>query len=63
MYSHEIEQTLKSQNYNIDAETYSNICTTSEQISNIKYNPYENKFEMWTKDNYYWKFDIYRKDN
>lgn len=63
MYSHEIEQILKNQNYNIDSETYVNICDTSAQISKAKYNSYNDKYELWTSDNYYWKFSVYRKDD
>lgn len=46
MYSHEIEQILKNQNYNIDSETYINICDTSTQISKAKYNSYIDKYEL-----------------
>lgn len=60
MYSYEIDQILKSQNYNINSETYENICSTSPQISRAKYDSYENKCEIWTDDNYYWKFNIYK---
>ena len=54
MYSSEINQTLESQNYNIDSETYINICNTSPKISQIIYTSFENMFEMWTNDKYYW---------
>ena len=60
MYSHEIDQILSSHDYNIDSNTYMNICKTSSQISRVKYDPYENKYEIWTYDNYYWKFNIYK---
>lgn len=63
MYSSEINQTLESQNYNIDSETYISICNTSPQILRIKYNPYDNKYEIWTSDNYSWKINVYRKGN
>lgn len=62
MYSYEITKTLESQNYNIDSETYMDICNTSPQISRVKYDPYDNKYEIWTNDNFYWKFNIYRKE-
>lgn len=61
MYSCEINQTLESQNYNIDSETYINICNTSPQISRVKYDPYDNKYEIWTDDNFYWKINVYRE--
>lgn len=63
MYSYEINQTIVSQNYNIDSETYINICNTSPQISRVKYDLYDSKYEIWTKDNFYWKINIYRKEN
>lgn len=63
MYSCEINQILESQNYNIDSETYIDICSTSPQISRVKYDPYDNKYEIWTNDNYSWKINVYRKEN
>lgn len=62
MYSREIDNILKSNNYNIDSNSYLNICSTSPQIVHVKYNPYGQYFEMWTNDDYYWKFNIYRKE-
>lgn len=62
MFSNEIDQALESRNYNIDSGTYSNICSSSPQINHIKYNPYSNDYEMWSDDNYYWKFTVYRKE-
>ncbi len=61
MYSYEIDQIIKSQNYNIDSELYIDICNTSPQISRVKYDQYDNKYEIWTSDNYSWKIDVYRK--
>lgn len=62
MYSSEINQVLESQNYNIDSDTYSNICKESPQIVRIKYDRYGQYYEMWTNDNHYWKFNVYRKE-
>lgn len=62
MYSYEINKTLESRNYNIDSETYMDICNTSPQISRVKYDSYDNKYEILTNDNFYWKFNIYRKE-
>lgn len=61
MYSYEITQTLESQDYNLDSETYINICHTSPQISQVKYDPYSNSFEVWTNDDNYWGFSVHRK--
>ena len=63
MYSYEIDQTIKSHNYNIDSELNINICNTSSQISRVKYDPYDNKYEICTKDNFYWKINVDRKGN
>lgn len=63
MYSSEIDQIIESQYYNIDSETYMDICNTSPQISRVKYEPYDNKYEIWTNDNFYWKINVYRKEN
>ncbi len=58
MYSYEINETLESQNYNIDSEAYMNICNTSPQISRVKYEPFEDNFNIWTNDNYHWTFKV-----
>lgn len=62
MYDYEIQNLLEINNYNIDSETYINICQNSSQIREVKYNPYENCFEIWTNESY-WKFYVYRKGN
>lgn len=61
MYSHEIEELLKLRNYIISSIEYINMIETSPQIDHIKYNPYSDEFETWTKDNYYFKYKVYRK--
>lgn len=63
MYSYEINETLKFLNYNIDSKTYIDICNTSLQISRVKYDSYDSKYEIWTNDNYYWKINVYRKEH
>ena len=64
MYSHEITQTMESNNYNIDSEIYFQICNSSPQIDHIKYDPCERCHEMWSNDGYNWKFKVYQqKDN
>ncbi len=62
MYSNEIQQIFESNNYNINSETYINICSTSPQINEIRYSPFGNYFEIWANDGY-WKFSVYRKEN
>ena len=61
MYSHEIQSKLEFCNYSINSDDYIKICN-SIQISRVKYEPYGNYFEIWTKDNYYWKLNVYRKE-
>lgn len=62
MFSYEISNILASNNYNIDSKTYLEILE-SPQISGIKYNSFENSFEIWDVENNCWKFNVYRKDN
>lgn len=59
MYSHEIQQKLENNNFSIPVGDYLEICD-SNQISQIKYNPYGDYFEIWTKDNYYWMFKVFK---
>lgn len=61
MYSYEITKTLELQNYNLDSETYINICRTSPQISRVKYDPHSNSHEIWTNDDNYWRFSVHIK--
>ena len=58
MYSYEIDSTLKSNGYIIDAMTYNKICENSSQIIEIKYSSYEDYFEIWTNDGYYWRLRV-----
>lgn len=62
MYSCEIDMTMRLKNYNIDSGTYAHICKSSPQIKRVRYEPYGNFFEMWTKDSHYWKFTVYRQE-
>jgi len=57
MYSYEIEDIMKKYNYNLPSNIYLKICFNSDQISDVKYS--NNIFEIWTKDNYYFKFNVY----
>ena len=61
MYSWEISQLLSERNYNIDSETYLYICSTSPQLTRVKYDAWSNIFEMWDEENNYWKFNVYLK--
>lgn len=61
IFSYEIQDILQKNNYRIDSDSYEQICSSSPQISRIKYSPYGDYFEIWTKDEYYWKINVYRK--
>ena len=54
MYSWEISQILEQNSYNVTVDVYNEICNSS-QISRVKYEPFGDYFEIWTKDDYYWK--------
>lgn len=58
LYSYEIDEKLKSENYYIDSDTYSNIYYTSPQISRVKYDAFCNDYNIWTKDNWHWTFKV-----
>lgn len=64
MYSHEIKQLLELKNYLLDRKEANKILNikNSPQINHVKYNTYDDNFEMWTSDNYYFKFKIKRKE-
>ena len=57
MYPREIDKILDSNNYTIKSDVYNEICKSS-QISRVKYEPFGDYFEIWTKDNYCWKFTV-----
>lgn len=59
MFSWEISQLLSENNYNIDSETYLNICATSPQLDHISCGQL---FEIWSQDGYHWEFTVYRKE-
>lgn len=62
MYSWEIEQLIKFKNYLIDVEDYIKILSTSPQIREVKYNPYENNFKIYTEDNLNIKFNVKKRE-
>lgn len=65
MYTWEIEKKLKEKNYNIYNDEYFEIINTSPQITCIKYNPYDNSFETWTKEKdnsiHYFKYNVRKR--
>lgn len=64
MYSYEIKQLLELKNYLLDGKEANKILNVkdSSQINHIKYNQNGNDFEMWTSDDYYFKFKVKRKE-
>lgn len=63
MYSHEIKRLLELKNYLLDRKDANKILNVkdSPQINYVKYNQDTTDFEMWTSDNYYFKFKVKRK--
>ena len=60
MYSWEIDSIMKQNDYIISANTYTNI-STSPQIIRIHYDAFGDYFEIYTKDNYYWRFKVVKE--
>ncbi len=60
MYSYEILELLKCNNNVISINDYIKVCQ-SNQIIKVKYSIFSNNYEVWTNDNYYYKFSV-RKD-
>ena len=58
MYDYEIETIMSENNHVISREIYKMICSTSPQIRNIKYNPYDDTTEIETELGRYWKFKV-----
>lgn len=59
MFDFEINDLMRKYNYNIPSDKYLEICN-SPQITEIKYSPYGDCFEISTKDGGYWKFGVYK---
>ena len=60
MYSYEIDSIMKQNDYIIHADTYIDICASSPQIIRTHYEAFGDYFEICTKDNYHWKFKVYK---
>ena len=65
MFSHEIKQFLAERDNIINKEDYYYLTDIREnpQIKSIKYNTFEDKYELETDDGYYFKFSVRRKRN
>jgi hypothetical protein len=62
MYSFEIENLMKLKNYLINVKEYLQICNTSPQIREVKYDPYQDNFMIETDDNYKVYFKVRKED-
>ena len=62
MYSWEIDELLRKNNYEISAHTYLEMIKDSTQLTRIKYNPYSNTFDMWDEHGMCWSFRVYLVD-
>ena len=62
MYSFEIKQFLADRNNTITKEDYYSLTNVREnpQVKGIKYNTFEDKYELETDDGYYFKFSVMR---
>lgn len=60
MYSYEIDNYLRSRNWNITTSEYLEICDLNRnpQISRVSYNPFQNNFTICTSDNWNWTFTL-----
>lgn len=61
MYSNEILDILRDNNYKIDSKTYINILKNSSQINHIIYEPFDDYYEMWDCFGSYFRFKIFFK--
>jgi len=56
MYSEELDRYIKEHGELRGKElAFVTDAKEHQQINHVKYNPYENKIEIWTSDRYYWK--------
>lgn len=57
MYSYEINNVLKQNNYIVTVDLYKEI-SSSTQICFVKYDPYSNRFSLSSEDGYNWIFEV-----
>lgn len=63
MYNWEISNFLSKNNYQISYSDYINIQMSSPQINHVKFNPYSNYFQIWTKDGTTFEFTCVKYKN
>ena len=62
MYSFEIQKLMELRNYLLSVKEYFYVCDTSPQIVRVSYNPFDNNFNIYTNDNYNFKFKIKKEE-
>ena len=62
MYTWEIQQLMELKNYLISVQEYLNICSTSPQIREVKYNPYQDNFMIETDESYKVYFKVKKEE-
>jgi len=62
VYTFEIDNLLKAKKYLISAREYLQICNTSPQIREVKYDAFQDNFMIETDENYKVYFKV-KKDN
>lgn len=58
MYSYEIERFLKENNYRLNVQQIQLVIDrrVNPQVSRVKYSEQDKSYEVWTDDNFYFKF-------
>ena len=59
MYNYEIRNYLQERNYSLNQKDYQYIVDTCPQINHIKYEPYDDIFNVWTVDCEYFEFKFH----
>lgn len=59
MYSWEIDELMRISNYYISSDAYLKINAESPQVIRVKYEPFNDNFEMETNDGYQWRFKVF----
>lgn len=60
MYDWELKRFLQERQYQLESKEYLYMCNTCPQINHVKYNAFEDCFEIWTDCDYF-KFKVYHK--
>lgn len=60
MYSWEIYNFLQERSYYIGGDDLLKVISIKEnpQLNHIKFNPFDNTYEMWDNENNYFKFSV-----